>query len=82
MKFDVKMASNIADCYNEIDNDYDLIIPKLFSCAKNGAYDYSTSFDCLGKDRYKVIVNRKDELKSLGFKVDIDEDMKIATISW
>ena len=82
MKFDAKMARDIADCYSKIDNDWDLIIPKLFACARNGAYGYLTSFDCFGKQRYKAIVNRKNELESLGFEVEIDEDMKTAVISW
>lgn len=82
MKFDAKMARDIADCYNEIDNNWDLIIPTLFAYARCGKYEYSTSYDSFGKHRYKTIVKHKTILESLGFKVEIDEDMKVAVISW
>ena len=82
MKFDAKMARTIAECYNKIDDNWNLIIPTLFTYARNGKYEYSTSYDSFGKYRYKIIVKDKAILESLGFKVEIDEDMKTAWISW
>ncbi len=82
MKFDAKMARTVAECYNKIDDNWGLIIPKLFACARNGVFEYSTSFDSFGKDRYKKIVQCQNKLRQLGFEVEIDEDMKTAWISW
>lgn len=83
MKFDAKTARNIADCYNKIDDNWDSIMSTLFGCARDGYYEYSTTHDFFGgKYRYKNIVKYKPNLESLGFKVEIDEDMKIAVISW
>ena len=82
MKFNAKMAKDIADCYNEIDDNWDSIIPTLFGYARGGRYEYSTSYDSFGKHKYKNIVKHKTTLESLGFEVKIDEDMKTAFISW
>lgn len=82
MKFNARIASDMASCYNEIVKDSDLIIPFLYNCAREGKYCYSTSRDPLGKFRFKDIVKFQDKYKKLGFEVEIDEDMKVAWISW
>lgn len=83
MKFDAKMAREIADCWNEIDIAWDLIFPKIFTYAVNGLYKYEIAqYENDHFMRYKVVCNCKGNLEALGFKVEIDEDMKIATISW
>lgn len=82
MKFDAKMARKIADCYNEVDDSWDTVMPTLFAYARNGHYEYSTTHDSFGKYRYKAIVKCKLNLESLGFKIEIDEDMKTADIGW
>ena len=82
MKFDARIARDMASCYNEIVENSDLIIPFLYSRAREGKYYYSTSSDPLGEFRFKDIVKFQDKYKKLGFEVEIDEDMKAAWIEW
>ena len=82
MKFNARIARSIADSYNEMVEDSDLIIPFLYKCAREGKHYYTTCRDPLGKFRFKEIVKFQDKYKKLGFGVEIDEDMKVAWISW
>ena len=81
MKFDAKMARDVADCYNDAYSNYNMI-PILFDYARKGRYNYSTTEDYFGKFKFDAIIKQQKMLEDLGFKVKIDEDMKVAIISW
>lgn len=83
MKFDAKMARDITDFYNNnLKNSWNTIARIIFWKDIKGEHFYSTSPDKDGKIWSNIICKRKEYLTSLGFTVDIDEDMKTAIINW
>lgn len=82
MKFNARITRDMANCHNEMVKIPNLIFLFLYILAREGKRYYSTSHDPFGKFRFKDIVKFQDKYKELGFKVEIDEDMKTAVISW
>ena len=83
MKFDAKMARNLANfCNDEMRCNWYTILSTLFRIAIEGGYSFSTTTDDYGKFWFNTIYKEKEYLTNLGFEVEIDEDMKTAFISW